>query len=63
LIKLHAKACDLFLPQAEFAYNRAPSKATSLTPFKVVYGIVPISRLDLTPRPLDQKPSTDVVAR
>ena len=28
LIKPHAKAWDLLLPHIEFAYNRAPSKAT-----------------------------------
>ena len=33
LIKPHAKARDLLLPNAEFAYNRAPSKAISLSPF------------------------------
>jgi len=30
LIKPHAKAWDLLLPHAEFAYNRAPSKVTGL---------------------------------
>jgi len=48
---------DLLLPHAGFAYNRTPSKAIGLSPFKVVYGIDPISALDLTPHPLDQKPS------
>jgi len=63
LIKAHAKAWDLLLPPAEFAYNRAPRKATGLSPLKVVYGIHPISPLDLTPWPLDQNPSADVAAR
>ena len=49
LIKPHAKAWDLLLPHTGFAYNKAPSKATSLSLFKVVYGTVPISPLDLTP--------------
>jgi len=53
LIKPHAKAWDLLLPHAEFPYNRAPSKATDISPFKVVYGIDPISPLDHTPRSLD----------
>ncbi|GKE99155.1 transposon ty3-I gag-pol polyprotein [Tanacetum coccineum] len=35
------------LPQAEFAYNRAPSKTTGLSPFMVVYGMNPHSPLDL----------------
>jgi len=63
LIQPHAKAWDLLLPHAEFAYNKAPSKATGLSPFKVVYGIDPLGPLDLTPRPLDQKPSADAAAR
>jgi len=54
---------NLLLPHTEFAYNRASSKATGLSPFKVVYGIDPISPLDLTPRPSDQKPSADAATR
>jgi len=49
LIKPHAKAWYLLLPHAEFAYNKASSKATGLSPFKVVYGIDPLSPIDLTP--------------
>jgi len=63
LIKPHAKAWDLLLPHAEFAYNKAPSKATGLLPFKMVYKIDPLSPIDLTPRPLAQKPSMDAAAR
>jgi len=54
---------NLLLPHAEFAYGRAPSKATSLSPFKVVYGLDPLGPLDLTSRPLDQKPSADAASR
>jgi len=53
----------LLLPHAEFAYNKAPSKVTSLSPFKVIYRLDPLSQLDLTPRPLDQKPSAHAAAR
>ena len=63
LIKPHVKAWDLLLPHAEFAYNRAPSKATGLSPFKVVYGVDPLSPNDLTPRPQDQKPHVDATTR
>ena len=49
LIKPHAKAWQLLFPYDKFAYNIAPSKATGLSPFKVVYGIDPLSPLDLTP--------------
>jgi len=63
LIKPHAKVWDLLLWHAEFAENKAPSKGTGLFPFKVVYGIDPLSLLDLTPRSLDQKPSADATTR
>jgi len=62
-IKPHAKAWDLLLPHAEFAYNHAPSKATGLSPFKVVYGLDPLSPLDLTPRRMDHKPNVDAAIR
>lgn len=63
LIKPHAKAWDLLLPHVEFAYSRAQSNAIGLSPFKVVYGIDPLSPLDLIPRPLDQKPCADAATR
>jgi len=63
LIKPHTKACDLLFPHAGFACNKALSKATDLSLFKVVYGIDPISPLDLTSCPLDQNPSADTVVR
>ena len=63
LIKSHSKAWDLILPHAEFAYNMAPSKTTDLSPFKVVYGVEPLSPLDLTPRALNEKPSVEASKR
>ena len=63
MIKNQEKAWDLLLPHAEFAYNKTPSKATGLSPFKVVYGIDPLNLLDLIPRPLSQRPSADAAAR
>jgi len=59
LIKLQSKAWDLLLPHAKFAYNKAPSKATCVSSFKVVYGLDPLGPLDFIPRPMDQKPSAD----
>ena len=55
MIKLQSKAWDLLLPYTEFAYNKVPSKATGVSPFKVVYGLDPLGPLDLIPRPLDHK--------
>jgi len=63
LIKPHTKAWDLLLPHAEFPYNRTPSRATGLSPFKVVYGIDPLGPLDLIPRSFNQKPHPDAAAR
>jgi len=57
------KAWGRLLPHAEFAYNRAPSRATRMSPFKVIYGTDPITPLDLTPRPLDQKLNADAGQR
>jgi len=51
------------LPHAEFAHNKAPSKATGLSPLKVGYGIDPLSPNNLTPRPQDQKPLVDAATR
>jgi len=59
LIKPQSKACDLLLPDVEFGHNKAPSKATGLSPFKVVYGLDPLGPLDFVLRPLDQKSSAD----
>nr|GEV62317.1 hypothetical protein [Tanacetum cinerariifolium] len=41
------KQWEDLLPRAEFAYNRAPSKTTGISPFMIVYGANPITPLDL----------------
>jgi len=41
----------------------APSKTTGLSPFKIVYGVDPLSPLDLIPRPLDEKSSMEASKR
>jgi len=53
----------LLLPQAEFAYNKAPSKTIGISSLKAVYGSDPLGPLDLILRPLDQKPSADAARR
>jgi len=63
LVKSNVKAWDLLLPHAEFAYNKAPSKATDFPPFKVVHGVDPLSPLDLMPREMNEKPSVEASRR
>ena len=53
----------MLLPHAEFAYNKVPSKTTSLSAFKVVYGVDPLSPLDLVPRETNEKPNVDANRR
>ena len=53
----------MLLPNAEFAYNKALSKTTSISPIKVVYGFDPLGALDLVLRPIDQKPSANAEDR
>jgi len=48
-VKNNLKGWDLLLAHAEFAYNKAPSRTTNESPFKVVYGQNPLGPLDLLP--------------
>ena len=63
LIKSNLKSWDQLLAHAEFAYNKTPSKTTGMSPFKVVYGIEPLSPLDLTPRSMDSRPHVEATKR
>jgi len=62
-VKKSVKGWDELLPHAEFAFNRAPSKTTQLSPFQVVYGCNPRTPLDLTPLPTSAKFSWEVEKR
>ena len=63
LAKKSTKGWDELLSHAEFAYNRAPSKATGLSPFQVVYGFNPCTPIDLTPLPTPTKFSWEAEKR
>ena len=62
LIKKSIKGYEL-LCHAEFAFNRTPSKVTSLPPFQVVYGYNPRTLLDLVPIPNQTKFSWEAEKR
>nr|GEY01844.1 hypothetical protein [Tanacetum cinerariifolium] len=47
LVSSNLKQWEDLLPRAEFAYNRAPSKTTDISPFMAVYGLNPTTPLDL----------------
>ena len=51
LDKKSIKGWDELLGHVEFAFNRTPSKATSLSPFQVVSGYNPRTPLDVVPIP------------
>jgi len=63
LVKKNIKAWDELLPHAEFAFNQAPSKATHLSPFQVVYGYNLKTPLDHTPIPIPSKFSWEAEKR
>jgi len=63
LVKKSVKGWDALLRHAEFAFNRAPSKSTRLSPFQVVYGCNPRTPLDLTPLPTPAKFSWEAEKR
>jgi len=43
------KECDLKLPHAKFAHNRTPARAIGCSPFEALYGINPLTPIDLIP--------------
>jgi len=57
------RCCDTKLSYVEFAYNRAPFYATSHSPFRVCYGLNPLTAIDLIPIPQESKVSFEVEAR
>jgi len=63
LVSKSLKDWDLKLPHAEFAYNRSPSYATKHSPFECVYGVNPLTPLDLIPIPSESRVSFEAETR
>lgn len=54
-IKKNLKSWEDCLPHAEFAYNHVMHSASKFSPFEIVYGLNPISPLDIIPLPLSER--------
>ena len=52
LIKKNIKTWEDCLPRVEFAYNRTIHSATKFLLFEIVYGLNPLTPLDLSPLPM-----------
>ena len=63
VVKKSIKGWDEMLGHAEFAFNQTPSKATSLSPFQVVYSYNPRTPLDLVLIPNPTKYSWEAKKR
>ena len=63
LVSKSLKDWDLKLPHVEFAYNRSPPYATKHSPFECVYGVNPLTPLDLLPIPTESRVSFEAETR
>jgi hypothetical protein len=51
------------LPHVEFAYNRVVHSTTQLCPFEVIYGLKPITPLDMLPLPIQERVNMEASKR
>ena len=63
LVHKNLRAWDIKLAHAEFAYNRTPVRATGMSPFEALYGVNPLTPIDLLPLPMDCKVSFEAKER
>jgi hypothetical protein len=63
MIKKNLREWEDCLPHVEFAYNRVVHSTTQLCPFEVVYGLKPITPLDLLPLPLHERVNMEASKR
>jgi len=54
MIVQNTREWEALLPHVEFAYNRVVHSTTSHSPFEIVYGVNPLTSLDLLPLPTQE---------
>lgn len=59
VVHKNLKSWEECLPFIEFAYNRVTHSTTSFSPFEIVYGINPLTPLDLIHLPVNERGSLD----
>ena len=57
--KKNIKTWEDCLPHVEVAYNRSVHSATKFSPFEIVYGVNPLTPLDLSLLPLSEHVNLD----
>jgi hypothetical protein len=55
VLKKNIKMWEEGLPHVEFAYNRSLHSTTKMSPFEIVYGLLPRTLIDLMPLPSSKK--------
>ena len=59
VIRKNIKSWEDVLPHVEFAYNRVVHSSTHISPFECVYGLNPLTPLDLKPFPMGERADFD----
>jgi hypothetical protein len=63
VLKKNIKMWEDCLPHVDFAYNRSLHSTTKMSPFKIVYGLLPRAPIDLMSLPSSEKLNFDVKQR
>jgi hypothetical protein len=53
------KSWEEYLPFVEFAYNKTVHSTTDFSRFEIIYGLHPLTPMDLIPLPFEERVSLD----